>query len=51
MKYQLKIIGNIRTLFEQEEDEDYCRPKRVSKFWDNSCIEYKSNGDKNRNYH
>ena len=27
-----KIIGNIRTLFEQEEDEDYCRPKRVSKF-------------------
>ena len=38
----------MRTLFDQEE-EDYYKPKRVSSFWNNNYIEYKSNGDKNRN--
>ena len=42
-----KIIRDIRTLFEQEE-EDYCKPKRVSNFWNNYYIKYESNGDKNR---
>ena len=42
-----KIIRDIRTLFEQEE-EDYYKPKRVSNFWNNYYIKYESNGDKNR---
>ena len=37
----------MRTLFEQE--EDYYKPKRASKFWNNNYIQYESNGDKNRN--
>ena len=43
-----KIIRDIKTLFQQEE-EDYYKPKRVSSFWNNSYIEYESNGDKNSN--
>ena len=35
-------------LFEQQEEKDYCKPKRVSNFW-NNYIEYESDGDKNRN--
>ena len=42
-----RIISDIRTLFEQE--ENYCKPKWVSNFWNNNYIEYESNGDKNRN--
>ena len=41
-----RIIKDIRALFEQEEYEDYYRAKRVNNFWNNSCIEYESNGDK-----
>ena len=43
-----RIIRDIKTLFEQQQ-QDYYKPKRVSKFWKNNYIEYKSNGDKNRN--
>ena len=43
-----KIIRDIKTLFQQQE-EDYYQPKRVSSFWNNSYIEYESNGDKNSN--
>ena len=43
------IIRDIRILFEQGKEEDYYEPKRVSNFWNNNYIEYKSNGDKNRN--
>ena len=43
-----RIIRNIRTLFEQEE-EHYYEPKRVSNFWNSSYIEYEGNGDKNIN--
>ena len=43
-----RIIGDIRALFEQEE-EDYYEPKRVSNFWNNNYIKHESNGDKNRN--
>ena len=42
-----KIIRDIKTLFQQE--EDYYKPKRVSSFWNNSYSEYESNGDKNSN--
>ena len=42
-----RIIRDIRTLFEQE--EDYYKPKRVNIFWNNNYIEYESNGDENRN--
>ena len=42
-----RIIRDIRTFFEQQE-EDYYEPKRVSNFWNNNYIEYESNGDKNR---
>ena len=36
-------------LSEQRKKGDYYEPKRVSHFWNNNFIEYKSNGDKNRN--
>ena len=42
-----RIIRDIRTFFEQE--EVYYELKRVINFWNNDCIEYESNGDKNRN--
>ena len=43
-----KIIRDIRT-FEQQQEEDYHQPKRVSSFWNNNYIEYESNGEKNKN--
>ena len=39
------IIGDIKTIFEQEGEEDYDKPKRASSFWNNNCIQYESNGD------
>ena len=44
-----RIIRDIKTLFEQQEEEDYYKPKRVSNFWNNNYIEYESSGDRNRN--
>ena len=44
-----RAIRDIRTLFEQEKDKYYYKPKRASNFWNNKYIRYKSNGDKNRN--
>ena len=41
-----RIIRDIRTLFEEE--EDYYEPKRLSNFQNNNCNVYESNGDKNR---
>ena len=43
------IITDIRINFDQEKEEDYYEPKRVSNFWNNSYIEYETNDDKNRN--
>ena len=34
-----RLIRDIRTLFEQEE-EDHFKPQRVSNFWNNNYIEY-----------
>ena len=45
-----RIIRDIRTLFEQQEQKDYHKPKKVSNFLNNNYIEYESNGDKNRNF-
>ena len=45
-----RIIKDIRTHFEQEYD-DYYKPKSVGNFWNNSYIEYESNGDRNKTYH
>ena len=36
------------TLFEEQEEKYYYQPKRVSNFYNNSYIEYESNGDRNR---
>ena len=43
-----RIIRDISTLFKQEQ-EDYYEPKKVSNFWNNNCIEYERNCDKNGN--
>ena len=40
------IVRNIRETFEQEDDDDYYKPKGVSNFWNNNYIEYESNRDK-----
>ena len=39
-----KIFRDIRNIFENEE-ENYYKLVRESNFWNNSYIEYKSNGD------
>ena len=45
-----RIIKDIRTLFEQEDDGYYYfKPKRVSNFWNNNYMEYESNGDRDKN--
>ena len=44
-----RIIRDIRTDFEQQQEEVYYEPIRVSNFWNNNYIEYKSNGGKTRN--
>ena len=43
-----RILRDIRNLFEHEEEENYYKPVRVSNFWSNNCIEYKSNDDRNK---
>ena len=40
------LIRDIRTFLEQQEEKNYYKLKRVSNFWNNSYIEYKSNGDR-----
>ena len=42
-----KVIRDFRNLFVHE-DEDYCKPLRVSNFWSNNYIKCESNGDKNK---
>ena len=41
-----RIIRDIRTLFEQE--DDYYKLIRVGNFWNNNYIEYESNSDRNK---
>ena len=40
---------DIKNLFEHEkEEENYYKPVRVNNFWNNSYVEYESNGDRNK---
>ena len=39
---------DIKDLFEYEEEENYYKPLRVSNFWSNNSIEYKSSRDRNK---
>ena len=43
-----RILGDIKNLFEHEEEEKYYKPVRVSNFWRNNYIEYKSYSDRNK---
>ena len=43
---ETKRVRYIKKLFEQEEDFD--QPVRLGDFYNNSCIEYESNGDRNK---
>ena len=51
---QLKIqyLEKIRNLFENEEEENYYKPVRVSKFWGKilEYIEYEINRDREKHY-
>ena len=38
-----RILRDIKNLFEDKDEENYHKPVRVSNFWSNSYIEYKSN--------
>ena len=42
------ILRDIRNLFENEEEENYCKPVKVSNFWSNNYIEYEGNDDRNK---
>ena len=44
-----RLIRDIRTFLEQQEEKNYYKLKRVSNFWNNNYIEYKSNGDRYKN--
>ena len=39
----------MRDIRKLKHEKDYYEPKRISNFWNNNYIEYRSNGDKNRN--
>ena len=43
-----RILRDIKNLFEHEEEENYYKPVKVSNFWSNNYIEYKSNDDRNK---
>ena len=42
-------VRDIKNRFDHEEEEkSYYKPARVSNFWSNNYIEYKSDGDRNK---
>ena len=43
-----RILKDIKTLFEHEEEQNYLKPVRTSNFWNNNYIEYKIKGDRNQ---
>ena len=43
-----RIIRDIKIFFEQEDDADYFKLKRVSNFWNNNYIAYENYGNKNK---
>ena len=44
-----KKKDRMRDIRKLKHEKDYHEPKRISNFWNNNYIEYRSNGDKNRN--
>ena len=40
-------IREIKTFFEQQQGENYYKPKRAGNFHTSNYIEYESNGDRN----
>ena len=44
-----KKKDRMRDIRKLQHEKDYHEPKRISNFWNNNYIEYRSNGDKNRN--
>ena len=44
-----KKKDRMRDIRKLKHEKDYYEPKRISNFWNNNYIEYRSNGDKNRN--
>ena len=43
-----RILRDIENLSEYEEEENYYKPVRASKFWSNYHIEFESNDDRNK---
>ena len=43
-----RILRDIKNLFELEEEENYYKPLRVSKFWSGNYTDYESVGDRNK---
>ena len=40
------VIRDIKNLFQDAEEENYYKLVRISKCFNNNCIEYESNGDR-----
>ena len=40
-----RILGDIKNIFEHEEEENHCKPVRESNVWSKNYIEYENNGD------
>ena len=45
-----RILSDIKNFFEHEE-ENYYKPVRVSNFWSNNYVEYKSNNHRNKKHY
>ena len=46
---QYRIIRDIRTLFEQQEETDFYKRIRAGSFWNKNSVKYQSSGDRNKN--
>ena len=45
---KIQYLRDFRNIFEDEEEENYYKPVRISSFWSNNYIEYESNDDRNK---
>ena len=46
---QYRIIRDIRTLFEKQEETDFYKRIRAGNFWNKNSVKYQSSGDTNKN--
>ena len=46
---QYRIIRDIRTLFEQQEESDFYKRIRAGSFWNKNSVKCQSSGDRNKN--